>query len=59
VCLRTDRGRETRHKISHMAEVMVSDALLRRLRELGDLHKDGVLTEEKFTVAKQALLRRF
>ncbi|MEV4242718.1 DUF4429 domain-containing protein [Streptosporangium canum] len=35
------------------------DALLRRLRELGDLHRDGVLTEEEFTVAKQALLRRF
>ncbi|MBB5625639.1 DUF4429 domain-containing protein [Sphaerisporangium krabiense] len=34
------------------------DALLRRLRELGDLRKDGVLTEEEFTAAKQALLRR-
>ncbi|MFJ2028295.1 DUF4429 domain-containing protein [Streptosporangium sp. NPDC087985] len=34
------------------------DALLRRLRELGELHRDGVLTEEEFTVAKQALLRR-
>ncbi|WP_406319342.1 DUF4429 domain-containing protein [Streptosporangium sp. NBC_01639] len=35
------------------------DALLRRLRELGELRRDGVLTEEEFTVAKQALLRRF
>ncbi|AWS48039.1 DUF4429 domain-containing protein [Streptosporangium sp. 'caverna'] len=35
------------------------DALLRRLRELGDLHRDGVLTDEEFTVTKQALLRRF
>ncbi|MDP9863696.1 MULTISPECIES: DUF4429 domain-containing protein [Streptosporangium] len=35
------------------------DALLRRLRELGDLRRDGVLTEEEFTVAKQALLGRF
>ncbi|WP_440100299.1 DUF4429 domain-containing protein [Streptosporangium sp. H16] len=35
------------------------DSLLRRLRELGDLHKDGVLTDEEFTTAKQALLRRF
>lgn len=35
------------------------DSLLRRLRELGDLHKDGILTDEEFTTAKQALLRRF
>ncbi|MEU8823189.1 DUF4429 domain-containing protein [Streptomyces sp. NPDC048636] len=35
------------------------DALLRRLRELGDLHKSGVLTEEEFTAAKHAVLRRF
>lgn len=34
------------------------DTLLRRLRELGDLHKEGILTEEEFTTAKQALLRR-
>ncbi|TDD35756.1 DUF4429 domain-containing protein [Actinomadura sp. KC06] len=34
------------------------DALLRRLRELGDLHKEGILTEEEFTAAKQAVLRR-
>lgn len=35
------------------------DTLLRRLRELGDLHNDGVLTDEEFAAAKQALLRRF
>ncbi|MFF4490795.1 DUF4429 domain-containing protein [Streptomyces sp. NPDC001544] len=34
------------------------DALLRRLRELGELHRDGVLTDEEFTMAKQAVLRR-
>ncbi|MEV6119990.1 DUF4429 domain-containing protein [Streptomyces sp. NPDC052077] len=34
------------------------DALLRRLRELGDLHRSGVLTDEEFTAAKQAVLRR-
>ncbi|MEU9476752.1 DUF4429 domain-containing protein [Streptomyces sp. NPDC048191] len=34
------------------------DALLRRLRELGDLHRDGVLTDEEFTLAKQAVLKR-
>ncbi|WP_166350113.1 DUF4429 domain-containing protein [Phytoactinopolyspora limicola] len=34
------------------------DALLRRLRELGDLHRDGVLTDDEFTTAKQALLRQ-
>ncbi|MBP8539492.1 SHOCT domain-containing protein, partial [Streptomyces sp. MK37H] len=31
----------------------------RRLRELGDLHQSGILTEEEFTTAKQAVLRRF
>ena len=35
-----------------------ADALLRRLRELGGLHRDGVLTDEEFTAAKQAILRR-
>lgn len=34
------------------------DALLRRLRELGDLHRDGVLTDEEFASAKQAVLSR-
>jgi hypothetical protein len=34
------------------------DALLRRLRELGDLHREGVLTDEEFTLAKQAVLKR-
>lgn len=34
------------------------DALLRRLRELGELHRDGVLTDEEFAMAKQAVLRR-
>ncbi|WP_030168995.1 DUF4429 domain-containing protein [Spirillospora albida] len=35
------------------------DVLLRRLRELGDLHKQGILTDDEFATAKQALLRRF
>jgi hypothetical protein len=34
------------------------DALLRRLRELGDLHRTGVLTDEEFAMAKQAVLKR-
>lgn len=34
------------------------DALLRRLREVGDLHRDGVLTDEEFAMAKQAVLKR-
>ncbi|MER6030309.1 DUF4429 domain-containing protein [Streptomyces sp. NPDC001851] len=34
------------------------DALLRRLRELGELHRDGVLTGEEFALAKQAVLKR-
>ncbi|MFD3502023.1 DUF4429 domain-containing protein [Streptomyces sp. NPDC058676] len=34
------------------------DALLRRLRELGELHRTGVLTDEEFSMAKQAILKR-
>ncbi|MER5177062.1 DUF4429 domain-containing protein [Streptomyces sp. NPDC002896] len=33
------------------------DALLRRLRELGELHRSGILTDEEFTMAKQAVLK--
>ncbi|MCF6524651.1 DUF4429 domain-containing protein [Streptomyces sp. JJ36] len=35
------------------------DALLRRLRELGELHRQGVLTDEEFAAAKRAVLDRF
>ncbi|GAA1892455.1 DUF4429 domain-containing protein [Streptomyces durmitorensis] len=34
------------------------DALLRRLRELGELHQSGILTDEEFAAAKQAVLKR-
>lgn len=34
------------------------DVLLRRLRELGELHRAGVLTDEEFSTAKQAILSR-
>ncbi|GLW95003.1 hypothetical protein Aglo03_58190 [Actinokineospora globicatena] len=34
------------------------DTVLRRLRELGELRRDGVLTEDEFSAAKQALLRK-
>ncbi|MYW65968.1 DUF4429 domain-containing protein [Streptomyces sp. SID8379] len=34
------------------------DALLRRLRELGELHQAGILTDEEFATAKAAVLKR-
>ncbi|MFD9222971.1 DUF4429 domain-containing protein [Streptomyces sp. NPDC060064] len=34
------------------------DALLRRLRELGELHQAGILTDDEFATAKQAVLKR-
>ncbi|MEU1124424.1 DUF4429 domain-containing protein [Streptomyces sp. NPDC005899] len=34
------------------------DVLLRRLRELGELHGAGILTDDEFTAAKQAVLKR-
>lgn len=35
------------------------DSLLRRLRELDELHREGVLTDEEFASAKKAVLARF
>jgi hypothetical protein len=35
-----------------------TEAVLRHLAELGELHRSGVLTDEEFSTAKQALLRR-
>ncbi|MEU9141237.1 DUF4429 domain-containing protein [Streptomyces sp. NPDC048404] len=35
------------------------DVLLRRLRELGELHRDGVLTDAEFALTKTAVLRGF
>jgi hypothetical protein len=35
------------------------DVLLRRLRELGELYRDGVLTDEEFARVKAAVLRGF
>ncbi|MGW7044569.1 DUF4429 domain-containing protein [Streptomyces avermitilis] len=35
------------------------DVLLRRLRDLGELHREGVLTDEEFATAKAAVLRGF
>ncbi len=35
------------------------DGLLRRLRELGELHTAGVLTDDEFRMAKKAILDRF
>ncbi|MFD4695527.1 DUF4429 domain-containing protein [Streptomyces sp. NPDC058463] len=34
------------------------DVLLRRLRELGELHQAGILTDDEFGTAKQAVLKR-
>lgn len=39
------------------AENRDPDAMLRRLRELGELHRDGTLTDEEFAAAKALLLR--
>lgn len=36
-----------------------ADVLLRRLRELGELHRDGILTAEEFATAKAAVLKGF
>lgn len=35
------------------------DVLLRRLRELGELHRSGVLTDDEFALAKKSVLDQF
>ncbi|ANW20075.1 DUF4429 domain-containing protein [Streptomyces clavuligerus] len=40
------------------ADAADHDVLLRRLRELGELHRSGVLTDDEFATAKQAILTR-
>ncbi|WP_214411878.1 DUF4429 domain-containing protein [Sphaerisporangium fuscum] len=40
-----------------LAELESHDALVRRLGDLGELHRSGVLTDEEFRSAKQVLLR--
>ncbi|RII21036.1 hypothetical protein DSC45_01350 [Streptomyces sp. YIM 130001] len=40
-------------------EVADHDAVLRRLREAGALHREGVLDEAEFTLVKRAVLRGF
>jgi hypothetical protein len=45
---------------AHAAEAAADhDELLRRLRELGELHREGVLTDEEFATAKKAVIDRF
>ncbi|MFD0886632.1 DUF4429 domain-containing protein [Streptosporangium algeriense] len=44
--------------LRRVAELENHDTILRRLGELGELRRSGVLTEDEFTYAKQALLAR-
>lgn len=41
-----------------VAELESHDTIIRRLGELGELHRSGVLTDEEFSAAKRSLLRR-
>lgn len=54
---RADRPRLTASAVPPAADH--HDVLLRRLRELGELHRDGVLTDEEFALTKAAVLRGF
>ncbi|MFC8436018.1 DUF4429 domain-containing protein [Streptomyces sp. NPDC057253] len=60
--LEYDDGRGPRNRLA-AASVPPSadhhDVLLRRLRELGELHREGVLTDEEFAMTKAAVLRGF
>ncbi|MGI5155152.1 SHOCT domain-containing protein [Microbispora sp. CA-102843] len=39
-------------------DLLSRDLLIRRLADLGELHRSGVLTDEEFSTAKKALLDR-
>ncbi|MFE8011332.1 DUF4429 domain-containing protein [Streptomyces antibioticus] len=54
-----DGTRPRRRHASVPAQADHHDVLLRRLRELGELHRDGVLTDEEFTRTKSVILRGF
>ena len=58
---RTGEGgeRPRRRTVSVPAQAEHHDVLLRRLRELGELHRDGVLTDEEFARTKTVILRGF
>ncbi|WP_314224680.1 DUF4429 domain-containing protein [Streptomyces zaehneri] len=51
------RGRALAASVPHPSDH--HDVLLRRLRELGELHRDGVLTDEEFSRTKAVVLRGF
>ena len=52
-------GGRDRQRTVVPAQAHRHDVLLRRLRELGELHRDGVLTDEEFARTKAAVLRGF
>ncbi|WP_460068661.1 DUF4429 domain-containing protein [Streptomyces sp. YKOK-I1] len=52
-------GRPQRRAAAVPAQADPHDVLLRRLRELGELHRDGVLTDEEFARTKAVILRGF
>ncbi|GAB7103885.1 DUF4429 domain-containing protein [Streptomyces phaeofaciens JCM 4814] len=54
-----DGERPLRRTVSVPAQAEHHDVLLRRLRELGELHRDGVLTDEEFARTKTVILRGF
>ncbi|MGW1779211.1 DUF4429 domain-containing protein [Streptomyces sp. NPDC002143] len=56
---RADADRRRRLTASVPPPADHHDVLLRRLRELGELHRDGVLTDEEFARTKAVVLRGF
>lgn len=55
----TDRSPQSSGAARVPARADHHDVLLRRLRELGELHRDGVLTDEEFAATKAAVLKGF
>ncbi len=53
------QGPQATRPASQGAPRDIHDVLLRRLRELGELHRDGVLTDDEFATTKAAVLRDF
>ena len=44
--------------LSKLERTMVTNMIIRQIRKLGDLHEDGVLTDDEFAKMKAELLSR-
>ena len=52
-----EQGRDFDDRMARMAQM--NEVFVDQIRQLAELHKDGILTDEEFTAKKQEILARF